>query len=281
MALAILPVMDGMAKHLSTELPVLEVVWARYFFMVVISLPLIFIFFRKHLLWPKNIQIQLSRSLFLFLSTIFFFYSISIISLTESLTLAFIYPILVTLLSATILKEKVGLRRWIAVVVGFIGVVIILRPGFNTISLASLAALGTGICYSFYVITTRKLSSLDNPLLTLIFTGLIGAIIISLIVPFVWITPSYNQLIIMIGLALAGTLGHFLLILSFNYAEASKLAPFAYFEIVTNILIAYYFFGDLPDNWIWAGLIIIISSGVYITFREHVVKKNKTEPTIH
>ena len=189
--------------------------------------------------------------------------------------------VLVTLLSATILKEKVGLRRWIAVVVGFIGVVIILRPGFNTISLASLAALGTGICYSFYVITTRKLSSLDSPLLTLIFTGLIGAIIISLIVPFVWITPSYNQLIIMIGLALAGTLGHFLLILSFNFAEASKLAPFAYFEIVTNILIAYYFFGDFPDKWIWAGLIIIITSGVYIIIREHVVKKIKSEPSIH
>ena len=119
-----MPVMDGMAKHLSTELPVLEVVWARYFFMTVISLPLIFIFFRKHLIWPKNIQIQLSRSLFLFLSTIFFFYSISIISLTESLALVFIFPILVTLLSATILKEKVGLRRWIAVIVGFIGVVI-------------------------------------------------------------------------------------------------------------------------------------------------------------
>jgi drug/metabolite transporter (DMT)-like permease len=69
--------------------------------------------------------------------------------------------------------------------------------------------------------------------------------------------------------------------LSFNFAEASKLAPFAYFEIVTNILIAYYFFGDFPDKWIWVGLIIIISSGVYITIREHLIKKIKTEPTIH
>ena len=126
-----------------------------------------------------------------------------------------------------------------------------------------------------------KLSSLDNPLLTLIFTGLIGAVIISLVVPFVWITPSYNQLIIMIGLALAGTLGHFLLILSFNFAEASKLAPFAYFEIVTNILIAYYFFGDFPDKWIWAGLIIIISSGVYITLREHFKHKAKNQPIVY
>lgn len=281
MAWAILPVMDGMAKHLSTELPFLEVVWARYFFMVLITLPITFLFFRKYLSWPRNIYIQLSRSIFLFLSTILFFYSISIISLTESLTLAFVYPILVTLLSPIILKEKVGFRRWIAVIVGFIGVVVVLRPGLNSISLASLAGLGTGFCYAFYVITTRKLSSLDNPLLTLIFTGLTGAIIISLIVPFFWITPNYNQLLIMIGLALAGTLGHFLLILSYNFAEASKLAPFAYFEIVTNILIAYYFFGDYPDKWIWIGLIIIISSGIYITFREHFKNKAKSEPIVH
>jgi len=281
MAWSILPVMDGMAKHLSTELHVLEVVWARYFFMVLISLPITFLFFKKHLSWPKNIYIQLSRSTFLFLSTILFFYSISIISITESLTLAFVYPILVTLLSSIILKEKVGFRRWIAVIVGFIGIVVVLRPGFNSISLASLAGFGTGICYAFYVITTRKLSSLDNSLLTLIFTGLTGAIVISLIVPFVWITPNYNQLLIMIGLAAAGTLGHFFLILSYNFAEASKLAPFAYFEIVTNILIAYYFFGDYPDKWIWTGLIIIISSGAYITIRENFKNKEKNKPIVH
>jgi len=95
MAWAILPVMDGMAKHLSTELPVLEVVWARYFFMVLITLPLTFVFFRQHLSWPKSIQIQLIRSLFLFLSTILFFYAISILSLAESLTLMFVAPIVV------------------------------------------------------------------------------------------------------------------------------------------------------------------------------------------
>ena len=276
-AWAILPVMDGMAKHLSADLPFIEVVWARYFFMVIFSLPIAYIFFKKHLSWPNNLIIQLTRSLFLFLSTLLFFYSISIISLTESLTLAFVYPILVTLLSATILKEKVGFRRWLAVVVGFVGVLIILRPGIDSISLASLAGLGTGICYAFYVITTRKLSNIDNPIITLIFTGITGAIIISLCVPFVWITPNFYQLFIMISLALSGTLGHFLLILSFTYGEASKLAPFAYFEIVTNILIAYYFFGDFPDKWIWTGLFIIVLSGAYITIKEHLIKRNGSQ----
>ena len=280
MAWAVLPVMDGMAKHLSTEIHFLEVVWGRYFFMVVISVPITFVFFKQHLSWPKNINIQLARSIFLFLSTILFFYAISVISLAEALTLAFVSPLIVTLLSAILLKEQVGYRRWTAVIIGFIGAIIVIRPGFNEISLATFAGLGTGIAYAFYVITTRKLSSIDSPLLTLIFTGLSGAIIISIIVPFVWITPNYTQWLFLIGLAAVGTLGHFFLILSLNFAEASKLAPFAYFEIVTNIIIGYYFFGDLPDRWIWIGLIIIVSSGVYITTREHLLKKVKTEPII-
>ena len=281
MAWAVLPIMDGMAKHLSTEIHFLEVVWGRYFFMVVISVPLTFIFFKKHLTWPKNINIQLLRSIFLFLSTILFFYAISVISLAESLTLAFVAPILVTFLSAILLKEQVGFRRWTAVIVGFIGAIIVIRPGFNEISLATLAALGTGVAYAFYIITTRKLSSIDSPLLTLIFTGLSGAIFISIIVPFVWITPNYNQWLLLIGLAAVGTLGHFFLILSLNFAEASKLAPLGYFEIVNNIIIGYYFFGDFPNKWIWLGLIIIISSGLYISIRETTKEKRIMEPSVH
>ena len=272
MAWAILPVMDGMAKHLSTELPVLEVVWARYFFMVLITLPLTFVFFRQHLSWPKSIQIQLIRSLFLFLSTILFFYAISILSLAESLTLMFVAPIVVTFLSVILLKEKVGYRRWSAVTIGFIGALVVLRPGFNDIKLETLAALGAGISYAFYLISTRKLSSLDSPMLTLVFSGFVGAIIISFFVPLVWITPTFNQLLIMIGLAAAGSIGHLLLILSLNFAEASKLAPLGYFEIVTNVIIGYYFFGDFPNRWIWIGLMIIVSSGIYISFREKAKK---------
>ena len=115
-AWSVLPIMDGMAKHLSTEMHFIEVVWARYFFMVLISVPLIYIFFRKYLVWPKNLLLQLSRSIFLFLSTVLFFYSISVISMAKALTLAFVAPIIVTILSALILKEKVGIHRWSAVI---------------------------------------------------------------------------------------------------------------------------------------------------------------------
>ena len=272
-AWSILPIMDGLAKHLSTEIHFVEVVWGRYFFMLLISFPLIFLFFRAHIKWPKNILLQFSRSIFLFLSTILFFYAISIISLAKALTLAFVAPIIVTILSSLLLKEKVGLNRWSAVTVGFIGALIIIQPGIIKLNLASLAGIGTGISYAFYLISTRSLTAIDSPFLTLIFTGLFGAIIISFIVPFYWTTPNINQWIIMICLAAVGTLGHFLLILSLKYAEASKLAPLAYFEIVNNIIIGYYFFGDFPNRFLWLGLFFIVSSGLYITISEH--RKNR------
>ena len=273
-AWAVLPIMDGMAKYLSSDLHFLQVVWGRYFFMILISLPLTYFFFKKYLVKPKNISIQFIRSIFLFLSTVLFFYAISITSMAKALALAFVSPLIVTLLSSFLLKEKVGFHRWTAVIVGFIGALIIIQPGFIKINLATLAALGTGIAYAFYIISTRKLSSIDNPLLTLIFTGLFGAIIISLIVPYYWINPNFNQWLLMIVLAMVGTFGHFCLILSLNYAQASKLSPLAYFEIVNNILIGYYFFGDFPNKWLWLGLFFIISSGIYISIRENKLNKS-------
>ena len=269
----LLPFLDGIAKHLSTEIHFLQVVWGRYFFMALISLFFTYFFFNKHLKWPNNIQIQLIRSLFLFLSTVLFFYAISVISLAEALALSFISPMIVTLLSAIILKEQVGIRRWSAVVIGFIGVLFVVRPGFNEINIASITALGCGVCYAFYIISTRKLSNQDSPFLTLTFTGLTGSILISFIVPFYWSWPTLTQLSLLLSLAAIGTLAHFLLILSLNFAEASKLAPLAYSEIIMNVVIGYYFFGDFPNQWIWLGLFIIISSGVYISFRENVKKK--------
>ena len=269
--------MDGMAKYLSNDLNVIQIVWGRYLFMVLLSLPITFIFFRQNLKWPQNINIQFIRSLFLFLSTVLFFYAISVLPLADSLTLMFISPIIVTFLSAVLLKEQVGIRRWSAVIIGFIGALIVIRPGLNQISLATISALGAGICYAFYIISTRKLSHIDNPLLTLIFTGLSGAIIISLIVPFFWNSLNFYHWFFLIGLAGVGTLGHFFLILSLKLAEASKLAPFAYFEIVTNVIIGYYFFGDFPNIWIWIGLLILISSGIYISIRENIKLKLKNK----
>ena len=265
----LLPFMDGLAKFLSQDIHFLQVVWGRYFFMAFFSILITYFFFNQHLKFPKGLKIQILRSFFLFFSTLFFFYAISIISLAEALTLAFISPIIATILSFIILKEKVGPRRWIAVISGFIGVLFVIRPGFNEINLATIAAVGAGICYAFYVISTRKLSSIDSPLMTLIFTGLTGAIVISLIVPYFWTWLTLSQWMLLISLAAIGTMAHLLLILSLTLAEASKLAPLAYSEIIMNVIIGYYFFGDFPNQWIWIGLTIIIASGVYISLREN------------
>ena len=121
----LLPFMDGIAKYLSSEIHFVQIIWGRYFFMLLISFPVVFVFFRKEITFPKVISVQLFRSFFLFLSTVFFFYAISVISLAEALTLAFVSPIFVTILSIFFLKEKVGFHRWAAVIIGFCGVIII------------------------------------------------------------------------------------------------------------------------------------------------------------
>ena len=275
LAWVMLPIMDGFAKYLSSDLPVLQITWARYFFTVAFTLPVMFFFFRKNLVWTDKPKLQLIRGLILLTANVCFFYSISIISLAKALTLAFIAPLIVTAFSPIFLGEKVGFRRWSAVIIGFIGSMVVIRPGFVEINLASLAALGTGVMYGFYLIITRKLSSSDNPLLTLLLTGVVGAIIISFVMPFVWIKPTLNQWSMMAAIGVFACIGHLFIILSLKYADASKLAPFSYFEIVTNIIIGYYFFSDFPDKWIFLGLFIIILSGIYISRRENIVKRLK------
>ncbi len=264
-----LPIMDGFAKYLTTSLPVLQIVWARYFFTVIIVLPLILIFFRKKINYSINIKLQILRGVLLLTANILFFYSISVIYLSKALTLAFIAPLIVTAFSPFYLKEKVGLNRWLAVIIGFSGCLIVIRPGFIEFNLATIAALGTGLLYGFYLIITRKISRTDNSYITLLLTGVVGAILSSSAMPFIWVAPSSNEWFFMFLIGLFASVGHLLLILSLKLADASKLAPFGYFEIIPNIIIGFYFFKNHPDIYDLIGLSIIISSGVYIFTKDH------------
>ena len=268
LAWAILPFMDTIAKYLSSDLSFFQITWARYFFTVLFTLPFMFFFFRKNLTWTTQPKLQIFRGLTLLFANVLFFYSISVISMAKALTLAFVAPLITTALSPIFLGEKVGFRRWSAVIVGFIGSLIVIRPGFIEFNLASIAALGTGFFYGIYLIITRKLHRSDSPLLTLLLTGVVGFVVASFLVPVVWINPTFNQWSLLALMGIFACLGHLFLILSLKYADASKLAPFGYFEIVTNIILGYYFFSDFPDFWMWIGLLIIISSGIYITIRE-------------
>jgi drug/metabolite transporter (DMT)-like permease len=267
-----LPVMDGFAKYLSTDLPILQITWARYFFTVAFTLPVMFFFYNKQLVWSDKPKLQILRGLILLCANICFFYAISKIPLAKALTLAFIAPLIVTAFSPLLLGEKVGVRRWTAVIIGFVGSLVVIRPGFLEINIASLAALGTGMMYGFYLIITRKLSTSDNPLLTLLLTGLVGLVAVSGIMPLIWVNPNLSQWSMMAGIGVFACIGHLFLILSLKYADASKLAPLGYTEIIPNVIIGYYFFGNFPDNWTFLGLTIIIISGIYISRREATIK---------
>jgi len=267
-----LPVMDGFAKYLSADLPVLQITWARYFFTVAFTFPIMFFFYNKQLVWSDKPKLQILRGLILLCANICFFYAISIIPLAKALTLAFVAPLIVTAFSPMLLGEKVGVRRWTAVIIGFVGSLVVIRPGFLEINLASLAALGTGVMYGFYLIITRKLSTSDNPLLTLLLTGLVGLVAVTGVIPFIWVNPNLSQWSMMAGIGVFACIGHLFLILSLKYADASKLAPLGYTEIIPNVIIGYYFFGNFPDNWTFLGLAIIVISGIYISRREATVK---------
>ena len=265
-AWTMLPIMDGFAKYLSLSLSVLQITWARYFFTVVTVLSLMVIFYRKKLTFSEKPKLQVLRGFLLFIANLLFFYSISVISLSKALTLAFIAPLVVVSLSPFFLKEKVGKKRWIAVILGFLGSIIVIRPGFIEFNIATLSAVGTGLFYGFYLIITRMLSDSDNPLLTLLYTGIVGALIGSSVLPFVWVNPSASEWIMLFLVGLFATIGHLLLILSLRLAEASKLAPFGYFELIPNIIIGYYFFYNFPDIFDLFGLSFIVVSGLYLLF---------------
>ena len=269
----IVPVMDAFAKYLSSSMDVLQITWGRYFFTLIFTLSLMLIFYRKSLVWTKKPFLQLIRGLIFVFSTYLFFYAISEISLPKALTLAFVAPICVTALSPFFLKEQVGIKRWLAVFLGFFGTLVVIRPGLIEFNLATFAALGCGICYGFYLIITKKLSSSDNSLLTLLLSGIVGTIIITPFLPSIWINPTSNQWILMVLIGLIASMAHLFLILSLKYADASKLAPLGYTEIITNIIISYYFFNELPDNWTYLGLFIIVISGLYVSKREYLVNK--------
>tara|TARA_B100001250_G_scaffold411306_1_gene439666 strand:+ start:947 stop:1534 length:588 start_codon:yes stop_codon:yes gene_type:complete len=195
--------------------------------------------------------------------------------MAKALTLAFVAPLITTSLSPIFLNEKVGIKRWSAVLIGFLGILIVIRPGFIELNLASIAAVGTGCFYGIYLIITRKLHNTDSPLLTLLLTGVVGALIASFIVPVVWINPSLIQWSWLALMGLFACLGHILLIYSLRYADASRLAPFGYFEIIPNIFLGYYLFNDFLDIWSFAGLIVIITSGLFVIKREYFMKNSK------
>lgn len=270
-ALVLLPLMDGIAKHLSGPYPLGEVVWARYFFHLAAMLPVLLWRFGPRALWPRRIGVQVLRGGMLLGATALFFAAIDRMPLADALALFFVSPLVVTALAPLLLGEAVGMPRRLAVLGGFLGVVVILRPGSGAFEWAALLALGSGTVHGLYLLATRKLSGTAPPLVTLAYTALVGAVVMSLVVPAVWVPPAPRDLGLMASMGVLAALGHFLLIKALDYAPASLLAPFAYGEIVVATLVGYVLFGDLPDPWTWTGIAVIAASGVYVSVHERRV----------
>ena len=267
-AWALLPFMDAIAKYLSAELSFFQITWARYFFTVVWTLPLMYFFFRETLTFSKNLKLQIIRGLTLFFANICFFYSISIISMAKALTLAFVAPLITTALSPFFLKEKVGLRRWIAIIFGFIGVLIVFRPGTSLFSYYSLLPLLGAIALSFAVIIMKKLLSYDSPTTCSFYLHLFVALIYSPLLFFDWQHPSLNLWIMLIGMGFCGGIAQILLTNAYRLSSVNLLQPFDYTAIIWAITFGLIFFNDYPDRYVIIGSIVIVISTYYIIYRE-------------
>lgn len=265
--------LDGSAKYLARDYHILQVVWGRYLFhTVALALIMPASMWRRPFASAKP-ALQLSRSILLLVATLFFFFSLQYLQLAEATSVGFSAPLILTVLAYFILHEKVGPRRWSAVIAGLIGVLIVIRPGSGALHWAAFATLGCAVCNAGYQLITRMLAGVDPPRTTLFYSGLVGTIGMSAIVPFVWTTPDLAGWALLAFVGLMGAIGHFFLIKAYGLAEPSLLAPYSYVQILWVIAMGYVVFSDLPDFWTLVGTALIIASGVYVFYRERYLRK--------
>lgn len=267
-AVTIVPIMDGIAKELSQTFPVLQVTWARYVFNLAFILPIVLWRHGLTALRVNNMPLQLLRGTCLLLATFSFFYVLKFLPLAETLALAFTYPLIVTAFSPLFLDEQVGWRRYAAVGVGFLGALIIVQPG--TALFQPIAALGLlpGWFFAGYIILTRKLAGTAPHAVTLAYGAVIGAVILSLSTPFIWVPPGPSDWMLFASLGLLAAIAHLMMIKAYEAAPASVLAPLGYAEMPMAVLIGWIWFNEWPSLVVWLGIAIIISSGVFISWRE-------------
>ncbi|MBE0621140.1 MAG: DMT family transporter [Burkholderiales bacterium] len=270
-AVALFVVMDTMSKYLSRFYPVPAIVWARYFFHVLLVLIILGPRLGLGLVRTRRLGVQLLRGLLLAGSTLFFVFAISQMPLAETSSITFIAPVLVTLMGAFFLKERVEAARWLAVAGGFAGVLIIIRPGGSVFTWASLLPICCATCFAGYQILTRKLANLESPYTSIFYSGLVGSVLMSFTLPFVWLRPqSLYHAFLFVAIGIIGGLSHLILIKAYDYAPASQLAPFSYTQLIWVTLMGYLVFGHFPDHWSLIGIAVIMASGIYIATHQQL-----------
>lgn len=259
---------EAVVKTLAQRYDVIQVVWARYTFHGLLFLA---IFARSGIvsqIRTRRPMLQLGRSILLLTATLLFFTALRFLQLADAVAINFVAPLLVTVFSVPFLGEKVGVRRWSAIGVGFLGALIIIRPGMGAMHWAAVLPLGTALCYSLYQIMTRIASRTDDARTNLFWTSAVAILVMSVAAPFVWITPNAFDWALMVSTGLLFGLGHYLIIRGLEITPASVLSPFSYTQIVWVTIMGYLVFDHLPDRFTVAGATLVIASGLYVWWRE-------------
>ncbi|SDQ78850.1 DMT family transporter [Pseudovibrio sp. Tun.PSC04-5.I4] len=284
-AMSLAPFMDGTAKYLSAFISPVEVSLGRFLCQALVVLVIAVVMGRSISSLIKEItRMQLVRGACLAICSIFFFSSLKYMPLADAIAIFFVQPMILTMLSAIILKEKVGVRRWSAVFIGMIGALIIIRPGSSALGLPSLLPLAAATCFAFYLVLTRKLSGKASLLGIQLATGVAGVltltplVIISSLLGFeaaAWTTPALPHLPLFLLMGVISFASHGCIVLAFDRAPASVLAPLSYTEIISATAVGYVLFGDVPDMFVWLGVALIAGGGVYIAHRERTATRRQ------
>jgi drug/metabolite transporter (DMT)-like permease len=271
--------LDACAKWLNQSIDPLMTTWARYMGSVLVVSALLNPWTVPGLLRTRRPWLQAGRSALVLVSTILNFFALQYLQLAETVSIMFATPFLVALLAGPMLGEWVGPRRLVAISVGFVGVLIITRPGIGGMHPAAFLCVVAAVCYALYGISTRILAAHDPSATTMFYSGVAGVVVLTPALPLIWTTPpSILVWALMLLMGAFGALGHWFLILAHARAPAPLLAPFIYSQIVWMVALGYLVFGDLPDRWTLAGGSIVIASGLYLLYRERV-RKAETKAT--
>jgi len=264
--------MDATAKYLMKEIGPAQTIWARYtvqaILVTVLILPKINIYGKTK--YPK---LQFVRSVALMMATTLFFFAFSRLGLAEASAIFNISPVLITLGAFLFLREQIGPRRLIGILVSLLGALIIIRPGSGVFTIYAILPLGAAIFYSTYSLATRFVGTDESPWTSLFYSAIFGAICYSIYIVFNWNPMSNNALLLTIIIGLFGTAGHICLIRALTLGEASLVAPFIYTNLLFTTIWGFVLFGNFPDFWTIVGALIIVAAGIYVWARDRAVRQ--------
>lgn len=268
---------DAVAKFLSSGIHPFQLSFIRFVVQFVAVILLFRVWSNPQCLTTKRPLLQLFRGLMLATVTNLHFMAMQHLTLSQAITIMFSMPLLVTALSGPILNEWAGPRRWAAIVVGFIGVLVVIRPGSEGMHWASLYSVGAAICYSIYTLQTRILSQTDNNQSMLFYAAIAGSVAMAPLSYTVWIPVTAPVEIGLIGFLCVGAMGgHWILQQAYRLAPAPILAPFMYTQMIWMGLLGFAIFGDVPSYYTIGGSFIIAASGLYILYREQITQRSRT-----